>query len=211
MLSGCTAFILAGGKSSRMGTDKALLNYRGECLIRYPIRLFQQLSPDVRIIGDPSRYARFGLPVIADCVPSHGPLSGIYTGLKSSSTQYNLFLACDMPLMRPEFFELLFSNSANGDAVVMRFEDGSSSPSALSIRWRVCQQSKPTLPPGCSRSPTFSAALPFPMLAKGNSSNRAFPGKFSPMSTPPKKFASSAASDFSRSRRRQRVPGSVMA
>ena len=124
MLSGCTAFILAGGKSSRMGTDKALLNYRGECLIRYPIRLFQQLSPDVRIIGDPSRYARFGLPVIADCVPSHGPLSGIYTGLKSSSTQYNLFLACDMPLMRPEFFELLFSKSANGDAVVMRFEDG---------------------------------------------------------------------------------------
>ena len=91
MLSGCTAFILAGGKSSRMGTDKALLNYRGECLIRYPIRLFQQLSPDVRIIGDPSRYAVFGFPVIAYCVPSPGPLRGIYPGLISSTTQYNLF------------------------------------------------------------------------------------------------------------------------
>jgi molybdopterin-guanine dinucleotide biosynthesis protein A len=124
MLFGSTAFILAGGKSSRMGKDKALLRYRGECLIRYPIRLLQQVSPEVRIIGDPSRYARFGLPVSADCVPSRGPLSGIYTGLKSSSTRYNLFLACDMPLVRPEFFELLFSKSGNGDAVVMRFEDG---------------------------------------------------------------------------------------
>ena len=122
--SECTAFILAGGKSSRMGGDKALLKFGAESLIESSIRMFQQLTPDIRIVGDPQRYSRFGVPVTADCVPSCGPLSGIYTGLKNSSNRSNLFLACDMPLMRPELFRLLLSKAFGTDAVVVRFDDG---------------------------------------------------------------------------------------
>jgi molybdopterin-guanine dinucleotide biosynthesis protein A len=119
-----TGFILAGGKSRRMGQDKALLQAGSEFLISYPIRVFQSLTPDVRIVGDPQRYSFLGLPVVADCVPSCGPLSGIYTGLKSSSTRINLFLACDMPLMRPELFVLLLSELSDADTAVIRFSDG---------------------------------------------------------------------------------------
>lgn len=130
MLHDCTAYVLAGGQSARMGEDKALLSYRGDSLIQYPLRLFQQLTRTVRIIGHPDRYARFGLPVVADCVPSCGPLSGVYTALKDSSTLWNLFLACDMPLMRADFFQLLLSRRSGADAVVARFDDGFVEPLA---------------------------------------------------------------------------------
>jgi molybdopterin-guanine dinucleotide biosynthesis protein A len=124
----CTAFILAGGRSSRMGQDKALLNYSGKCLIEYPIRLLQELTPDVRIVANPAQYDRFGLPVIPDCIPPCGPLGGIYTGLRSSPNRCNLFLACDMPLMRAEFFQALYSRLGACDAAVMEFDNGSIEP-----------------------------------------------------------------------------------
>jgi molybdopterin-guanine dinucleotide biosynthesis protein A len=124
----CTGFILAGGKSSRMGQDKALLEYEGKFLVQYPIRVFQQLTRDVRLIGDPERYADIGLPVIPDCVAPCGPLGGIYTGLKSSPNSCNLFLACDMPLMRVEFFEALARRLGESDAALMQLDNGNVEP-----------------------------------------------------------------------------------
>ena len=123
-----TAFILAGGKSSRMGQDKALLQYQGHYLIEYPIRVLRQITQDVRIVGNEAKYSSFGLPVIPDRVESKGPLSGIYSALKISPSDYNLFLACDMPLMRAEFFLLLLERIQESDAAVMKLRDGSIEP-----------------------------------------------------------------------------------
>ncbi|MCI0420268.1 MAG: molybdenum cofactor guanylyltransferase [Acidobacteria bacterium] len=123
-----TAFVLAGGQSRRMGTDKALLCYRNEPLIQYPIRMCQSFTRDVRIIGDPARYSCFALPVIPDCVDSQGPLSGIYTALKHSPTRHSSIAACDMPLMPGEFFRLMLQKLPGPDAVVMRFRDGAVEP-----------------------------------------------------------------------------------
>jgi len=119
-----TAFVLAGGRSSRMGQDKAIIKLKGAHLIDYPINVLRQLTNDVRIIGDPNKYAFLGLPVIADCGESKGPLTGIYTALKTSSTFSNLVLACDMPLMRLEFLQLLLKKAPLADVVAMRFDDG---------------------------------------------------------------------------------------
>ena len=91
-----TGFVLAGGKSSRMGKDKALIRLHDRYLIHYPIQVLQQLTTDVRIIGDPSRYGFLGLPVVSDCTKSSGPLSGIYTALKTSPSFFNLIVGCDM-------------------------------------------------------------------------------------------------------------------
>jgi molybdenum cofactor guanylyltransferase len=123
-----TAFILAGGQSRRMGTDKAFLSYRNEPLIHYPIRSCQSLTSDVRIIGEPARYAGFGLPVIPDSGESSGPLSGIHTALQHSPTRYSLVTACDMPFMSPDFFRLMLRKLPGPDAVVMRFNDGAVEP-----------------------------------------------------------------------------------
>ena len=124
------AFVLAGGKSSRMQQDKAMLKIRGRYLIEYSIGVMQKLTDSVRIIGDPAKYDFIGLPVIPDCVPPNGPLGGIYTGLKSSDFRHNLFLACDMPFMESEFFKLLQNKIGDSDAAVIRFSDGKVEPLA---------------------------------------------------------------------------------
>lgn len=125
-----SAFVLAGGMSSRMEQDKALLRFRDHYLIEYAIDVFQQLTPDIRIIGDPLKYEFLKRPVIPDRVASHGPLCGIYTGLNISRNRYNLFLACDMPLMKPEFFRLLLEKIGKADAAVMRLNNGKVEPLA---------------------------------------------------------------------------------
>jgi molybdopterin-guanine dinucleotide biosynthesis protein A len=119
-----TAFVLAGGRSSRMGQDKAFIKLDDAYLIEYPIRVLRQLTNDVRIIGDPNKYAFLGLPVTADCGESKGPLTGIYTALRTSSTLSNLVLACDMPLISLEYFQLLLKKAPPADVVAMRFDDG---------------------------------------------------------------------------------------
>jgi len=123
-----TAFILAGGRSQRMGTDKAFLSYRNEPLIQGPIRTCQSVTTDVRIIGDPARYACFGLPVIPDSGESLGPLSGIHTALQHSPGRFSSVIACDMPLVPPEFLRHMLLKLPGPDAVVMRFDDGAVEP-----------------------------------------------------------------------------------
>jgi molybdenum cofactor guanylyltransferase len=119
-----TAFVLAGGKSSRMGEDKALLKYKGVSLVEHAISILCQVTGNVRIIGDPQTYGFLGYGVIPDRTESRGPLTGIYTALSASETRLNIVLACDMPLIRGEFFSLLLKKASQADAVVMRFEDG---------------------------------------------------------------------------------------
>lgn len=125
-----SAFVLAGGMSSRMQQDKALLRFRDHYLIEYAIDVLQQLTADIRIIGDPLKYEFLKKPVIPDGVASHGPLCGIYTGLNISTNKYNLFLACDMPLMKPEFFRLLLERIGDADAAVMKHIEGKVEPLA---------------------------------------------------------------------------------
>ena len=123
-----TAFVLAGGRSRRMGSDKAFLPYRNEPLILYPIRICQSFTSDVRIIGEPARYAHLGLPVIPDSGESLGPLSGIQTALQHSPTLFSCITACDMPLLPPDFFRLILQKIPGPDAVVLRFNDGTVEP-----------------------------------------------------------------------------------
>jgi molybdenum cofactor guanylyltransferase len=125
-----SAFVLAGGMSSRMQQNKALLRFRDHYLIEYAIDVLEQLTADIRIIGDPLKYEFLRKPVIPDEVASHGPLCGIYTGLNISTNKYNLFLACDMPLMKPEFFRLLLERIGDADAAVMRLIEGKVEPLA---------------------------------------------------------------------------------
>jgi molybdopterin-guanine dinucleotide biosynthesis protein A len=92
-----TGFVLAGGRSERMGRDKALLPFGAATLVEYVAQTVRDVVGPVTLIGDPAKFGHLGLPVLPDELPGCGPASGIYTALRASATDWNLILACDMP------------------------------------------------------------------------------------------------------------------
>jgi molybdenum cofactor guanylyltransferase len=114
-----TGVILAGGKSRRMGRDKAFLPFGKGLLIERVIEVIQQVTDDIILITNtPEQYQRFGLPMFADVIIEAGSLGGIYTGLMSAKTPYSLCLACDMPFVKPEFLRFLCETAAEADVVI---------------------------------------------------------------------------------------------
>ncbi len=93
-----SAFILAGGKSTRMGADKAFVTLDGRTLLARALELARAVTPDVRVVGDPAKFAGFG-PVVEDVFRDCGPLGGIHAALRVSNTELNLILAVDVPLV----------------------------------------------------------------------------------------------------------------
>lgn len=118
MNSNVTAFVLAGGKSTRMGADKAFLQWRGEIFLDRALKLLRTVAEDVRIVGDGKKFAGFGCEVVEDVYRERGPLGGIHAALTSSGSELNLMLAVDLPLMKPEFLAYLIAEARKTDATV---------------------------------------------------------------------------------------------
>src|SRR3989441_2918291 len=102
-------FILAGGVSSRMGRDKALLEIGGVPLLVRTARLIEPLVAAVTVIGSPERYASLDLRVIPDAVAGVGPLGGIATALRFSASAWNLVLGCDLPYLTAKWLDRLMA------------------------------------------------------------------------------------------------------
>jgi molybdopterin-guanine dinucleotide biosynthesis protein A len=106
-----SGFVLAGGGSTRMGRDKALLPYRGTTLVEHMAQAVQAAAGSVALVGDPVRYSSLGYPVYPDKFSGCGPLGGVYTALSISSTDWNLIVACDMPGVTPDVLQVLLANA----------------------------------------------------------------------------------------------------
>jgi molybdenum cofactor guanylyltransferase len=119
-------FVLTGGHSTRMGRDKALLQFDGTTLLERTARVVQEAAGGVTVIGAPERYAHLGFPCISDVVPDCGPLGGLYTALATTHTEWNLLTACDMPALTAAFLsELLTAARArNPTCLVPATSDG---------------------------------------------------------------------------------------
>jgi molybdenum cofactor guanylyltransferase len=113
-----TVFVLAGGKSTRMGADKSFLKWRNETLLDRALKLARTVAENVRIVGAPNKFGRFGCAVVEDVYRDRGPLGGIHAALSSSGSELNLMLAVDLPLMKPEFLKFLISQAKASGAVV---------------------------------------------------------------------------------------------
>src|SRR5947207_13207966 len=87
-----TAFILAGGKSTRMGVDKVFLQLDGRTLLARALELARGLASDVRIVGDVRKFEKF-CPVVEDIFLNCGPLGGIHADLRASAKDLNMILA----------------------------------------------------------------------------------------------------------------------
>jgi molybdopterin-guanine dinucleotide biosynthesis protein A len=112
-------FILAGGESSRMGRDKALLELEGVALIVRTARLVESAAERCAIIGDTVRLEGLELFVIDDEFPGAGPLGGIATALRASQAEWNLIVACDLPYLTREWLEFLIGHAMQSDADAM--------------------------------------------------------------------------------------------
>jgi molybdopterin-guanine dinucleotide biosynthesis protein A len=119
-------FILAGGESSRMGRDKALLELDGVALVVRTARLVERVAETPTIVGAPDRLGALGFNVIGDEWPGAGPLGGIATALHASNAPWNLIVACDLPYLTKAWLEYLVVRalSSTADAVVPMNERG---------------------------------------------------------------------------------------
>jgi molybdopterin-guanine dinucleotide biosynthesis protein A len=117
MESDVTAFILAGGKSLRMGRDKAFVELGGQTLLGRALDVASVVTRDCRIVGDPAKFAVFG-PVVEDIFRECGPLGGIHAALLSAKGELNLMLAVDLPFMEVKFLEYLIVQARETSAVV---------------------------------------------------------------------------------------------
>lgn len=112
-----TGFVLAGGDSTRMGSDKAFLQLGSETLLARAMRLAGAVTAEARIVGSAARFGRYGA-VVEDIFPKRGPLGGIHAALSSSATDMNLVLAVDLPFVELDFLKYLIARACACDAVV---------------------------------------------------------------------------------------------
>jgi molybdopterin-guanine dinucleotide biosynthesis protein A len=112
-----SAFVLAGGKSSRMGTNKALLELNGQTLLQRTLNLAKTLTSDVRIVGQHELFGQLA-PVVEDVYKNRGPLGGIHAALTVTSSDLNLILAVDLPFLQQKFLQYLVSEAQASGAMV---------------------------------------------------------------------------------------------
>ena len=130
MENAITAYILAGGKSQRMGTDKGFLEWKGQSFLANIIAaLTPVVGNNIVLISSDERYDAFGVTRISDIVTNKGPLGGIYTALKHTTTKRNLILSVDVPMISSELLQWLVD--AHSDAYQMTQVQVNDKPSPL--------------------------------------------------------------------------------
>ena len=112
-----TAFILAGGNSTRMGTDKAFVMLEGRTLLARALDVCRTITSDVQIAGHSKKVTPFA-PVVEDAFPGCGPLAGIHAALRASQTDLNVVLAVDLPFVSSALLRFLVAQARDSGAVV---------------------------------------------------------------------------------------------
>ena len=119
-----SGFILAGGKSNRMGTDKAFLMIQEEPLLKRTIRLIGPFCKTVAISGQKSGFAEFKTEMVPDLYVGCGPISGIISSLKHSATDWNFIIGVDLPFINDELVLFLISQIGQYDCIIPMHKGG---------------------------------------------------------------------------------------
>lgn len=109
-------YVLVGGKSSRFGQDKALLEWRGRPLAAHAAQTVQSAAGSATLVGSVEKYQHLGYRVIPDPVDGFGPLAGLLAALDDSTSEWNLVVACDMPRLTQEFLVFLLEQAQGSTA-----------------------------------------------------------------------------------------------
>jgi molybdenum cofactor guanylyltransferase len=122
---GFSGFVLAGGRSRRMGANKALLPLRGKRLVDRAIELLSPHVEDVFVVGPPEVFPFLHVPVHPDEIRQAGPLGGILTGLRHARFEKSLVLGVDLPFLSGEVLDRVLKTAASLDAdvTIPRYHD----------------------------------------------------------------------------------------
>ena len=120
-----TGIILSGGKSKRMGENKAFLKIEGIPIILRIYHLFQELFNETIIVTDQKDlYRDLDVKIYNDLIPNKGALGGLYTGLFFSSSFYSFIVACDMPFLNESVIHYLINHLDDHDVIIPQTKDG---------------------------------------------------------------------------------------
>jgi molybdenum cofactor guanylyltransferase len=119
-----SAILLAGGKSSRMGRDKAFLEFDGQPLWRRQIETLRALSPEQLLIAGPPREEWREFELVADIIAGAGPLSGVVAALRKCTAPHLVVLAVDLPGMKADFLRSLLLDCSDEQGVIPRSSRG---------------------------------------------------------------------------------------
>ncbi len=118
-----TVAIQAGGRSSRMGTDKGLVNLAGKPMIAHVLQKVSKLGDDLLITTNNGvNYEHLNVRLVADAEPGAGALEGLLTALQAATTEFVLVVACDMPFLNESLLAHLVDSRSNFDVIVPRWE-----------------------------------------------------------------------------------------
>jgi molybdopterin-guanine dinucleotide biosynthesis protein A len=116
-----SGIVLAGGQSSRLGTDKSFINVNGQSLIEHIVAKLTRLSDDVIIVtNSPDEYDHLEARLVGDIYPGKGALGGIYSGLRAAANAYSLVVACDMPFLDLNLLRYMIILAREHDVVIPR-------------------------------------------------------------------------------------------
>jgi len=117
--------ILSGGKSTRMGEDKAFIEIEGISIINRIQRVLKELFDEIIIVANQKeQFVDLDARIYSDLLPERGALGGLYTGLFVSSCPYSFCVACDMPFLKQSVIEYLITKISGYDVIVPRTRDG---------------------------------------------------------------------------------------
>lgn len=123
MKSGLTVAIMAGGQSSRMGTDKSFVLFNGRPMIEVVMAAVAGLGDETLLITNkPDEYAHLNLPMVGDVYPDHGSLGGIFTAVHAATYHHTLVVACDMPWLNRPLLAYMIGLRQTADIIVPRWE-----------------------------------------------------------------------------------------
>src|SRR6266850_7586777 len=122
-LPDASAVVLAGGKSSRMGSSKAFLRFDDEPILVHIVRTLGRMFAEVIIVAAPEQELPF-LPamVVRDQVAHQGPVGGLCYGLKATGTDFSFVTSCDVAFLNPELIGYLVSRISEYDVVVPHWQ-----------------------------------------------------------------------------------------
>jgi molybdenum cofactor guanylyltransferase len=131
-----TGILLAGGKNSRMGANKAFLEIDGTRLIEKTMTIYRQIFNEIIIVtNDPLTYLEFAdAKIVTDIYKGKGPLGGIYTGLFYAKYSHTFVSACDMPYLNNDFILYLIKQIGRYDIVVPELPEGFQALNAIYSR-----------------------------------------------------------------------------
>ena len=120
-----TGIILSGGKSIRMGENKAFIEIEGVPIIRRVYNLFKELFQEVIIVTNQKElFSNFDSKIYSDLFPDKGALGGLYTGIFFSTFNYSFCVACDMPFIKKSVVQHLINHIQDDDVIVPQTRDG---------------------------------------------------------------------------------------